>query len=255
MTIICKNISKAFSQNTDKEVSALQEVSFSAEENEFISIVGPSGCGKTTLLKIIDGLIQPDTGKIEFSKAKIKNVPNSVLIFQDQGLFPWFTIFDNIGLGLELQGVKKKHQKKLVLDFMDRDGLNGFADHYPHELSGGMNQRVALTRAFLSSSEILLMDEPFAALDAQTRIILREELLQIWRSDRKTVFFVTHDIEEAIFLGDKVFVMSNRPGRILEEIKINFSRPRNMDVIDTKEFIKIKRKIWKTLEHEIRKGL
>lgn len=255
MTIIFHKICKIFSQKTEKEISALHEVSFSVEENEFVSIVGPSGCGKTTLLRIIANLIEPDSGRIEYTQTMNGKIPNSVLIFQDQGLFPWFNVLDNISLGLELQGVKKETRKKLALDFMERVGLSGFADHYPHELSGGMNQRVALARAFLTKPEILLMDEPFAALDAQTRIVLQEELLRIWGIDRKTVFFVTHDIDEAILLGDKVIVMTGRPGKIQEEFLIPFSRPRTIAVMEDDKFKRIKRKIWNILEQEVRKDL
>lgn len=255
MTITFKNISKVFSHKTEREVAALREVNFTVNEHEFISIVGPSGCGKTTLLKIIAGLIAPDTGTIEYSEVKDGERPESVLIFQDQGLLPWLNVLDNIGLGLELRRVDKETRHEMVLDFMDRVKLSGFAYHYPHELSGGMRQRVALARAFLTKPDILLMDEPFAALDAQTRIILQEELLRIWEKERRTVFFVTHDIDEAILLGDRVIVMTDRPGRIQDDIEIPISWRRDLSMIDDPKITSMKRKIWKSLEQEVRKEL
>ena len=255
MTITFNNISKIYSHKTDREVAALEEVSFTVEEHQFISIVGPSGCGKTTLLKIIAGLVKPDSGEIKYSESNNGETPESVLIFQDQGLLPWLSVLNNIGLGLEMKRVDKEIRHEMVLEFMNRVKLSGFADHYPHELSGGMRQRVALARAFLTNPDILLMDEPFAALDAQTRIILQEELLRIWGKDRKTVFFVTHDIDEAILLGDKVIVMTDRPGRIQDEIDIPLSWPRDMTIEDKPEIKSIKWQIWKSLEQEVRQEL
>lgn len=255
MTITFNNISKIFSRKTEREVSALQEVSFTVKEQEFLSIVGPSGCGKTTLLKIIAGLVKPDTGTIEYSEAHDGETPEAVLIFQDQGLLPWLNVLDNIGLGLEMKRVPKDTRHEIVLDFMERVKLSGFAYHFPHELSGGMRQRVALARAFLTNPDILLMDEPFASLDAQTRIILQEELLSIWETKRQTVIFVTHDIDEAILLGDRVIVMSDRPGRIQDEIDIPLSRPRDQSNLDDPNIKNIKWKIWNNLKQEVRKEL
>ena len=255
MTITFKNISKIYSHNTEREVAALRKVNFTVTESEFISIVGPSGCGKTTLLKIIAGLLEPDTGTIEYSQSKNGETPESVLIFQDQGLLPWLNVLDNIGLGLEMKRVSKEKRHEISLEFMERINLGGFAYHYPHELSGGMRQRVALARAFLTNPDILLMDEPFAALDAQTRIILQQELLKILEKERKTVFFVTHDIDEAILLGDRVIVMTDRPGRIQDEIEIPHSWRRDLSMKDDPKITSMKRKIWKSLEKEVRKEL
>ena len=201
-----------FAQNTEREVAALGNITFDIQENEFVSLVGPNGCGKTTLLRIVAGLIKPDSGTITYPPGM--QDPNAIMVFQDQGLLPWLTVSKNIGLGLELQKVPKSSQKIQVQEFMKRVKLDGFGEHYPHELSGGMRQRVALARAFLTDPDILLMDEPFGALDAQTRIILQEELLHIWRTEQRTVLFVTHDIDEAILLSDRIIVLTNRPGRI-----------------------------------------
>jgi NitT/TauT family transport system ATP-binding protein len=181
--------------------------------------------------------------------------PNAVLVFQEQGLLPWLNVMENIGLGLELQGMPKEERRDRVLDFMARVKLQGFEKYYPHELSGGMRQRVALARAFLTNPDILLMDEPFASLDAQTRIILQEELLNIWREERKTVLFVTHDIDEAILLGDRVIVLSDRPGRVQEDIVIPIERPRDLTAKDHPAIKEIRWKIWRILEKEVRQDL
>jgi NitT/TauT family transport system ATP-binding protein len=252
MTIIFKEIKKAFSHNSVREVQALESVSFEVGEHEFISIVGPSGCGKTTFLKIVAGLLKQDSGSIIFPGNKN---PSTALVFQEQGLLPWLNVMNNIGLGLELKRVPKTERRKIVLDFMKVVNLQGFEKHYPHELSGGMRQRVALARAFLTNPDLLLMDEPFGSLDAQTRIILQEELLNLWRKEQKTVLFVTHDIDEAILLGDKVIIISDRPGKIQKIVPIPFSRPRSILLKDDKEFVEIRKQIWKLLEREVREEL
>ncbi len=253
MSIIFEGISKRFAHNTEREVAALDKVSFKVEENEFVSIIGPSGCGKTTLLRIVAGLLKPDTGRIEFPDRE--ELPKAVMVFQDQGLLPWLTVLDNIGLGLELQGVSKVTRHAQVLEFMKRVKLDGFESYYPHELSGGMRQRVALARAFLTSPDILLMDEPFGALDAQTRIILQEELLNIWRMEQKTVLFVTHDIDEAILLSDRIIVLTDRPGKIKKIFDVPLGRPRELHLKDDPRFIEIRWQIWNLLEKEVRKEL
>jgi NitT/TauT family transport system ATP-binding protein len=252
MSIIFNDISKKFSQDTEREVAALDGINFTIEENEFVSIIGPSGCGKTTLLKIIAGLIKPDKGKVQYINSK---QPNAILVFQDQGLLPWLNVLDNIGLGLELKGIPKAARREQVLDFMQRIRLNGFEGHFPHELSGGMRQRVALARAFLTNPDILLMDEPFGSLDAQTRIILQEELLNLLRTEPKTVLFVTHDIDEAILLSDQIIVISDRPGKVQQSIRVPIERPRDRMTKDNPIFKEIQNQIWQLLEQEVRKEL
>lgn len=252
MSIIFNDISKKFSQDTEREVAALAGINFTIEENEFVSIIGPSGCGKTTLLKIVAGLIKPDKGKVIYQDSR---QPNAILVFQDQGLLPWLNVMDNIGLGLELKGIPKADRREQVLDFMRRIRLEGFEGHFPHELSGGMRQRVALARAFLTNPDILLMDEPFGSLDAQTRIILQEELLNLLRTEPKTVLFVTHDIDEAILLGDQVIVISDRPGKVQRSIRVPIERPRDMQTKDNPIFKEIQTQIWQLLEQEVRKEL
>lgn len=256
MSILFRDISKRFAKETEREVTALEDVSFTMQEHEFVSIVGPSGCGKTTLLRIVAGLVKPDSGEIEFTDRPDGGKPSTALIFQDQGLLPWLKVSDNIGLGLELQKrMPRSIRRSRVLEFMSRVKLDGFEDYYPHELSGGMRQRVALARAFLTNPDILLMDEPFAALDAQTRIILQQELLDIWRTERNTVLFVTHDIDEAILLSDRVIVLTDRPGKVDQDIPIPIDRPRDLMEKDHPRLKEIRWRIWKTLEQEVRQGL
>jgi NitT/TauT family transport system ATP-binding protein len=252
MPIIFKKISKKFALNTEREVEALQDISFSVKDHEFVSIVGPSGCGKTTLLKIVANLVSIDSGSIDY---KGMTNPSTSLVFQDQGLLPWLNVLDNIVLGLELRKVPKHQREEQGREFMKLVKLEGFEKYYPFELSGGMRQRVALARAFLTDPDILLMDEPFGALDAQTRIILQEELLNLWINHRKTVLFVTHDIDEAILLSDRIVVMSNRPGKIQKIITPPLGRPRDLKLRDDPAFMEIRWQIWNLLEEEVRKDL
>ena len=254
MSFRCIQISKTFSSHNG-DVVALQEVDFLVSEEEFVCIVGPSGCGKTTLLKIIAGLVKPTTGQIIYSTDPVNGQPRSAMVFQDLGLFPWMTVQDNVAFGLEMQGVERNNRRQLAQDFLCKVGLSAFLHNYPHELSGGMRQRVAILRAFLANPQILLMDEPFGSLDSQTRLVMQEELLRIWREHRKTVIYVTHDIEEAILLGDRVLVMSGRPGKILEDISISLERPRHLVIRDHPDVAETRWQIWKMLEDEVRKEL
>jgi NitT/TauT family transport system ATP-binding protein len=236
-------------------VHALKDVTFSAGEQEFLCIVGPSGCGKTTLLKLIAGLLRPTSGQIIFSEDASNGRPRSAMVFQEHGLFPWMTVLDNVAFGLEMQGVGRQERSDRARDFIEKVGLATFANSYPHELSVGMSQRVGIARAFVADAQILLMDEPFGALDTQTRLVLQEELLRIWKEHQKLVVYVTHDIEEAILLGDRVCVMSGRPGRIREEIPVSLGRPRDLLARDIPEVMSIKWHVWEMLEDEVRKSL
>jgi len=236
-------------------VHALHEVSFTVAENEFVSIVGPSGCGKTTLLRIIAGIIPASAGSVEFATPPRREGLHTALVFQEHGLLPWLTVLGNVALGLELQGVQRHRRELAALEFIASVGLEQFAAAYPRELSAGMRQRAALARAFVCDPSLLLLDEPFGALDAQTRLVLQEELLRVWRDHRTTVVHVTHDIEEAILLGDRVLVMSGRPGHILESLPVPLSRPREMRVVDRPEISQLKWHIWTALEREVRGSL
>ena len=219
----CDNIGHTFKGDRGR-VEALRDVTFGVGVNEFVCIVGPSGCGKTTLLRIIAGLEYPTRGSVRFEALERAR---GGLVVQENGTFPWMTVTDNVAFGLKLGGVPKNERRERALVFLERVGLAEFADHYPHELSVGMRQRLGIGRAVVMDAPLLLMDEPFGALDAQTRRHMQNELLGIWAADRRTVIFVTHDIEEAVLLGDRVLVMSARPASIIAEIPVSLERPRN----------------------------
>jgi NitT/TauT family transport system ATP-binding protein len=206
---------------------ALTDVTFAVAPHEFVCLVGPSGCGKSTLLRIIAGLQAPATGRVLFDGDPLASVRGG-LVVQEHGTFPWMTVADNVAFGLEVRGTPVSERRALALGYLERVGLTAFADHYPHELSVGMRQRVGIGRAMVTDASLLLMDEPFGSLDALTRRRLQNELLTIWAADRRTVLFVTHDIEEAVLLGDRVLVMSGRPGRVLADIRVPFTRPRDL---------------------------
>jgi NitT/TauT family transport system ATP-binding protein len=236
-------------------VPALEDVSFGVGKREFVCIVGPSGCGKTTLLKLIAGLVEPTAGQVVFHTPSSDDRPRTALVFQEHGLFPWMTVLDNVAFGLEMQGVSREERYHRARAFIQKVGLAHFFDSYPHELSVGMRQRVGIARAFVAGAPILLMDEPFGSLDAQTRLVLQEELLKLWGDHQKLVVYVTHDIEEAVLLGDRVLVMTGRPGSIREEIPIPLSRPRDPSLRDQSEVKEITWHVWKMLEDEVRKSL
>jgi NitT/TauT family transport system ATP-binding protein len=250
----CHQVAKKF-KALQGEVTALDGVDFSVGEEEFVCIVGPSGCGKTTLLKIIAGLIQPTSGQVIYDPSDTNHHPESAMVFQDQGLFPWMTVLDNVAFGLEMRGVDRRARVAQAEDFLSRVGLGNFIHSYPHELSGGMRQRVAILRAFLTDPIMLLMDEPFGGLDSQTRLVMQEELLRIWKEHRKTVLYVTHDIEEAILLSDRILVMSGRPGTLREDIPIPLPRPRQFADRNRPEASVIYERIWNMIENEVRKDL
>jgi NitT/TauT family transport system ATP-binding protein len=254
MSFHCKAIRKAY-PSSQGEIEALSQIEFEVNEQEFICIVGPSGCGKSTLLKIIAGLIEPSQGSIVFHQPLHNGQLRSAMVFQEQAVFPWMTVLDNVAFGLETQGMEKRARREKASEFLNKVGLGKFSLVYPHELSGGMRQRVAILRAFLADPQILLMDEPFGPLDSQTRIVMQEELLKIWKAHKKTVIYVTHDIEEAILLGDRVLVMSGRPGHIREEIQVKLARPRQLILRDHPQVIEMKWHIWKMLEDEVKKDL
>ena len=238
-------------KNRDR-VTALQGFDLQVSKGEFLSLVGPSGCGKSTFLNILLGLLKPDSGELSLNGRQINGPgPERAMVFQEFGLLPWRTVLANVELGLELKGVAPSNRRERALELIKLVGLENFQSHYPHELSGGMKQRVGLARALATEPEVLLMDEPFAALDAQTRDLMQAELLQIWERTKKTVLFVTHSIEEAAYLSDRVVIMTARPGRMKNILKIDLPRPRDYEMRLTPEFNDIKAKIWSTLKDEL----
>ena len=234
-----------------KPVTALDGISLDVEEKEFSVIVGPSGCGKSSLLRLVAGLIEPSAGTISLD-GKLVTRPgrDRGMVFQSYTLFPWLTVEDNVEFGLKLRDMAAEERKRVAKRYIQEVGLEGFEKSYPKQLSGGMMQRVALARALANDPAILLMDEPFGALDSQTRSLMQELLLTIWEHSHKTVLFITHDIDEAILLGDRVHVMTARPGRIKEMVEIHIRRPRNVDVLTSVEFIAIKRRIMALIHDE-----
>jgi NitT/TauT family transport system ATP-binding protein len=245
-----RGLGKTF-QLKGRSIDAIRGVNLDVNGGEFVSIVGPSGCGKTTLLRILAGLEAPTAGEAVIMR-DTPGEPLSSMVFQEASIFPWMTIRDNVAYGLTVRGVDPKETRDAVDHFLRLAGLERFADAYPHQLSGGMKQRASVARAFANNPEILLMDEPFAALDEQNKALLQEELLRIWSETRKTVIFITHSIDEALVLSDRVLVMSQRPGRLKAEIKVDFKRPRKVyDLKATAEFGRMGRDIWLMLREEV----
>jgi len=237
------------------EVRALSEVDLSIRDKEFLSVIGPSGCGKTTLLKIIDGLIPCDGGQVLIDGRKVTSPgPDRALVFQSFALLPWRTLLGNVEFSLELRGVAKEERTQVARTYLERVGLSEFEHHYPHELSGGMQQRAGLARALAVNPLILLMDEPFGSVDAQTRQLLQEELLELWQREQKTVIFVTHSMDEAVYLSDRVAIMTPRPGRVVEILSVPLPRPRaSHDVRRSREFVELTSYIWERLKKAMRK--
>ncbi len=228
MKLEVDHVSKRFAADAGEGTEALRDVSLSVREGEFVCLLGPSGCGKTTLLRIIAGLETPTEGEVRVDSVPVTGpTPRLGMIFQDYSLYPWRRVIDNIAFGLELAGVGKAERLARAREYLDLVGLEGFADSFPYELSGGMRQRVAVARALATDPAVVLMDEPFGALDAQTRNAMQRELLEIWTKTRKTVLFVTHSVDEAVFLADRIVVLSPRPGRIREIVEVCDPRPRD----------------------------
>jgi NitT/TauT family transport system ATP-binding protein len=254
MGLDCRNLSKTYGGG-DAAVPALDDVTFRLGDREIACLVGPSGCGKSTLLRIIAGLLPADSGACAMDGAAANGRPRNALVFQEQGLFPWMTVRQNVAFGLRMAGERRRRSASRAEEAIARMGLAAFARRYPHELSVGMRQRVNLARAFLVDPRILLMDEPFASLDAQTRLVLQEELLASCERSHKAVLYVTHDIEEAVLMGDRVLVMSGRPGRIRDDIAVPLPRPRDLAVRGDPEVAALVERIWGQLEGEVRRSL
>jgi NitT/TauT family transport system ATP-binding protein/sulfonate transport system ATP-binding protein len=230
---------------------ALERTDLAVADNDFIAILGPSGCGKSTLLRIVAGLDQPTTGRVLLDGQPVARPgPDRGMVFQSYTLFPWLTVRQNICFGLREKGSPQAEQDRVAAAYVERVGLRGFEDHYPKMLSGGMQQRTALARALANDPKILLLDEPFGALDNQTRALMQELLAGIWESDRKTVLFVTHDIDEAIFMANRVAVMSARPGRIKSDVRIDLPHPRHYTIKTTPEFSAYKARLTEEIRSE-----
>jgi NitT/TauT family transport system ATP-binding protein len=248
--IRARNVVKTY-PSKDGDVLAIEDFSLEVAEGEFVCIVGPSGCGKSTFLRILAGLTPLTTGTVEIQRdAKAKKPLNS-MVFQEYAIYPWKTVRDNVAFGLEMRGVPKKIRYSIVEDWLKRVGLQKFANYYPHQLSGGMKQRVSIARALANDPEVLLMDEPLGALDAQMRTVMQGEFLKLWEIDRKTVVYITHSIDEAILLGDRVIVMTAHPGRKKVEFTIEIPRPRMIETMSTPEFAHHKGIIWEALKDEV----
>ena len=233
------------------EVEALAPIDLSVPEGQFLCIVGPSGCGKTTLLRIVAGLEEPTAGTIEFS-IEHDDKPLRSVVFQEQGIFPWMTVLQNTAFGLKVRGVHRTAREERARAYLDMLGLAAFAKAYPRQLSGGMRQRVNIARAFANDPAILLMDEPLASLDEQTKLLVQEDLLRLWDGSRKTVIYITHSLDEAIVLGDRVIVMTNRPGSLKTIVDVDLPRPRNvLDMQSNETFFATRSAIWTALREEV----
>jgi NitT/TauT family transport system ATP-binding protein len=244
-----KDVNKNFKQENGRQLEVLRNINLKIKEKEFISFIGPSGCGKSTLLNILAGLIPVSSGQVMIKNKIIQNPGNDrVMVFQEAALFPWLTVIENVLFGLKIKKIDKKKAYQKALEQLKAVQLDDFKDSYPHQLSGGMKQRVAIARSLVLDPEILLMDEPFGALDEQSRLMLHRQLIKLWQKTEKTIVFVTHNIREAVKLSDRVIVFGSNPGRIIEEFRIDIPQPRDRE---NSALIRIENKILDLLEEEI----
>lgn len=249
--VLVEQVTKTFDSNKGDKTTALAEVNLTIKENEFITILGPSGCGKSTLLRIVGGLEEQTTGRVLLDGGEVSGPSEERgFVFQSYSLFPWLTVKENIEFGLKNKKVPLKEREEISKEYIDLIGLHGFSDHYPKQLSGGMQQRVAIARALANDPQILLLDEPFGALDNQTRSLMQESLLNIWEKTHKTILFVTHDVEEAIFLASRVLVMTSRPGKIKADIPIDLEYPRSYQLKSDPRFLEYKSQIYEMIREE-----
>jgi ABC-type nitrate/sulfonate/bicarbonate transport system ATPase subunit len=250
--IAFRGVSKTFAPKRGGEpVLAVDDVTLEIQDKAFVCLVGPSGCGKSTLLNLLAGFELPDRGEVLFQGAPIRAPgPERGMVFQENALFPWLTVLGNVCYGPQRLGVAKATYLEAARSILRQVGLARFQDNYPNELSGGMRQRVAIARALVNQPAVLLLDEPFGALDAQTRAVMQELLLEVWERDHRTVLFVTHDVDEAVFMADRVVVMSRRPGRVLADIAVPLARPRDYEVLTTPGFVAIKREVLHLVREE-----
>jgi NitT/TauT family transport system ATP-binding protein len=252
--IIVRDVSRTFpsGRGHGSEVQALDRVSLEIADQEIVCLVGPSGCGKSTLLNMLAGFDAPTSGEVRVGDMEVRHAgPDRIVVFQTPALFPWMTVRDNIAVGPKKRGVPVRQCQEDAARYMHAMGLDGFAEHYPYQLSGGMRQRVQIASALVNRPDVLLMDEPFVALDFQTRLGMQELLLQIWDEFHPTILFITHDVEEAVFLADRLYVMTRRPGRIKEEIAVPFPKPRSFDIVTTPRFVSIKERVLHLIREEL----
>jgi NitT/TauT family transport system ATP-binding protein len=255
MRVIVDRLSKTYRDRSGHEVAALEDIALKVEPEEFVAVLGPSGCGKSTLLGILAGLLPATGGEVFFEGERRSGQPLTATVFQEFALFPWRTVQGNVEFGLEELGVAPAERKARAAGFIAMTGLEGFEGKYPHQLSGGMRQRVGIARALAVDPAVLLMDEPFSALDAQTRTLMMEELLGIWERARTSVVYVTHNIQEAVYLADRVVVLSRRPGRVLDVVPIELVRPRHEGQVGEPAFVKAAGRIWGLIKSQAQAAL
>jgi NitT/TauT family transport system ATP-binding protein len=246
--VVVDRVAKTYVDRTGRAVDALEGIEFTVEAEEFVALLGPSGCGKSTLLNVIAGLLAPTSGAAWFDGERAGARPVAAMVFQEFALFPWRTVQQNVEFGLEEAGVAARERADTARRYIEMTGLRGFEARYPHQLSGGMRQRVGIARALAVEPAVLLMDEPFSALDAQTRQLMQEELLHIWERTRKTILYVTHNIQEAVYMADRVVVLSRRPGRVLAEVPVKLPRPRDESMIGEPDFVQAVDRIWSLIK-------
>lgn len=257
-TIEFKDVTRVF-QRDGKDFQILEDINLVVQDQEFVAIVGPSGCGKTTCMRMAAGLEFPSTGSVKVSDVEVTEPgPDRAVVFQQFALFPWKSVHENIDFGLRSKGLPKAERTQLIAHYVELMNLKGYESAYPHQLSGGMQQRVAIARAYALNPQVLLMDEPFGALDAQTRVVMQEELVKLARKNPRTVLFITHAVEEAVYLADRVVIMTSRPGRVKEILDVksvreaeNWERHSKIeDVMDLESFVHLRTRIWKSLREE-----
>lgn len=252
--IIAEDVVKVY-PSANGAITAVDSFNLTVEDGEFVCIVGPSGCGKSTFLRMLAGLIPITSGNLQIIPNENSNRPLNSMVFQEYAIYPWKKVIDNVAFGLTMRGIPRKERHAIALEWLAKVGLRKFADYYPHQLSGGMKQRVSIARALANDPEVLLMDEPLGALDAQTRMILQDELMRIWEEQRKTVVYITHSLDEAILLGDRVVIMTAHPGTNKVTFDVTIPRPRTINTMATPEFAALKGQIWEALQDEVRQAM
>jgi len=255
MRVVVERLSKTYTDRRGRDVVALDQVDFAVEAQEFVALLGPSGCGKSTLLSIIGGLLSPSSGQVYFEGEPRAGRPMSATVFQEFALFPWRTVRANVELGLEELHISGLERAERARYYLDMTGLAGFEAKYPHQLSGGMRQRVGIARALAVEPAVLLLDEPFSALDAQTRTLMMDELLSIWERTRQSILYVTHNIQEAVFMADRVIVLSRRPGEVLDVVPIKLGRPRRESAPGDPVFVQAADRIWGLIKSQAQAAL